>query len=514
MGRTRIRNRGQRSGSQPTSPLAHIPWQPITNHMPPLEYLRPDEVAKLHEASLRILEKTGIAFMDAEALDIWEKAGATVDHKSEVVKIDRHQLLDLVAKAPSRFTWRARNPAKSMEIGGNRTTFAPQGGVVFVNDLDRGRRPGMMSDYINFLKIQQQCNSLHFVGDQIIVPHDIAVSFRHLHRSQSAILHSDKCFMEAPHGRIIAADAVEMAKIVFQEDITQSDQPALGGVINASSPLRYDERMIGGMLTYARARQVLIMTPFVLAGAMSPITMAAAIAQQNAEALAGIAFVQLVSPGSPVMYGGFATNLDMKTGGPAFGTPEGAWAMMVGAQMARFYNLPYRGSGSLNTSQTPDAQSAYETMWSIWPAVMAHTNFIMHAVGWLEGGLTVSYEKIIMDMENLAMLEHFFQPVPINDETLALDMIDMVGPGGHHLGTPHTQARYATEFYQSFLMDRQGFQTWQERGSEDTAVRANKIWKELLKTYEPPELETAVSDELAAFVERRTRELEGVELYT
>ena len=185
MGRTRIRNRGQRSGSQPTSPLAHIPWQPITNHMPPLEYLRPDEVAKLHEASLRILEKTGIAFMDAEALDIWEKAGAAVDHKSEVVKIDRHQLLDLVAKAPSRFTWRARNPAKSMEIGGNRTTFAPQGGVVFVNDLDRGRRPGMMSDYINFLKIQQQCNSLHFVGDQIIVPHDIAVSFRHLHRSQS-----------------------------------------------------------------------------------------------------------------------------------------------------------------------------------------------------------------------------------------------------------------------------------------------------------------------------------------
>ncbi|MEM7114588.1 MAG: trimethylamine methyltransferase family protein, partial [Chloroflexota bacterium] len=255
-------------------------------------------------------------------------------------------------------------------------------------------------------------------------------------------------------------------------------------------------------------------TPFILAGAMSPITMAAAIAQQNAEALAGIAFCQIIRPGAPIIYGGFATNLDMKTGGPAFGTPEGAWAMIVGAQMARYYNLPYRGSGTLNTSLVPDAQSAYETMWSIWPAVMGHTNFINHAVGWLEGGLTVSYEKIIMDMENLAMLERFFQPVPINDETLALDMIDMIGPGGHHLGTQHTQDRYATEFYQPFLATRQNFQTWQEKGSEDAAMRANKIWKQLLKTYEQPPMETAVLEELTAFVERRQQELEGVELYS
>jgi trimethylamine--corrinoid protein Co-methyltransferase len=288
----------------------------------------------------------------------------------------------------------------------------------------------------------------------------------------------------------------------------------LGGVINASSPLRYDERMIGGILTFARANQVLIVTPFILAGAMSPITMAAAVAQQNAEALAGIALAQLARPGAPVIYGGFATNVDMRSGSPAFGTPEGAWATVVGAQMARRYGLPYRNSGSLNTSKSPDAQAVYETMWAIWPAVLAHSNFIMHAVGWLEGGLTVSYEKMIIDMESLAMFQHFFQEVEISDETLALDMIAEVGPGGHHLGTPHTQARYQTEFYSPILADRQNFDSWQQSGVGDTAVRAHKIWQQLLKDYEAPPLDEAIHEELQAFVTRREKELEGVDLYS
>ncbi|MEM7118472.1 MAG: trimethylamine methyltransferase family protein, partial [Chloroflexota bacterium] len=253
MSRTRSRRRGQRTPSKAKSPLAHIPWQPIVNHMPPLEYITPAEIERLHEASLRILEETGIAFMEPEALDIWEKAGATVDHKREVVKIDRHLLLELVAKAPSHFKWRARNPAKSIMIGKNHVNFVPQGGVVFVSDLDRGRRPGVMADYINFLKMQQQCNSLQFGGEQIIVPHDVEVSFRHLQRSLAALTLTDKCYQEAPHGRIISEDAIEMAKIVFQEDITQSNEPVVAGVINASSPLRYDERMIGGMIAFAKA---------------------------------------------------------------------------------------------------------------------------------------------------------------------------------------------------------------------------------------------------------------------
>ena len=512
--RKRKRTRRSRRGSSRVSPLAHIPWQKIENKMPPVERLGPEKMDKLHEASMHILEEIGIAFMDDEALDMWAAAGAIVDRETQMVRMGREMVLELVSKAPSEFTWRARNPEKTLFIGRNRINFVPHGGVVFAQDLDRGRRPGVMEDYDNFLKIGQMCNVAHTMGTEIIVPHDVEVSFRHLKRTYSGFTLTDKAYMEAPHGRIISADAVKMANIVFQEDVTQSNQPVLGGVINSSSPIRYDERMIGGILTFARANQVLVITPFILAGAMGPITMAAAIAQQNAEALAGIALAQLARPGTPVIYGGFATNIDMKTGSPAFGTPEGAWAMIVGAQMARRYKLPYRGSGSLNTSKVPDAQSVYETMWSVWPAVMAHTNFIMHAYGWLEGGLTVSYEKCIIDMESLAMYQHFFREVEISDETLALDMIAEVGPGGHHFGTPHTQARYQSEFYPEFLGDRQNYDTWQLRGAPDAAQRANKIWKQVLNAYEKPPLDDAIHDELKEFVEKRMIELNGVELYT
>jgi trimethylamine--corrinoid protein Co-methyltransferase len=246
---------------------------------------------------------------------------------------------------------------------------------------------------------------------------------------------------------------------------------------------------------------------------MSPITIASALAQQNAEALAGIALTQLVRPGAPVIYGGFTTNVDMKSGSPAFGTPEGAWAMAIGAQLARYYNLPYRGSGSLNTAKLPDAQAAYETMWTLWPAILAHTNFIMHAIGWLEGGLTTSYEKFIIDLENLAMFQHFLDGVQINQETLALDMIAEVGPGGHHFGTPHTQARFSTEFYQPILSDRLSYQTWEEAGGLDAAQRANLIWKQLLAQYEPPPIDPGLREALQEYAARREQELRGVELY-
>jgi trimethylamine--corrinoid protein Co-methyltransferase len=272
--------------------------------------------------------------------------------------------------------------------------------------------------------------------------------------------------------------------------------------------------MLGGLITLARAGQVTVITPFILAGAMSPITIAAALAQQNAEALAGIALTQLVRPGAPVIYGGFTTNVDMKSGSPSFGTPEGAWAMAAGAQLARHYRLPYRGSGSLNTSKVPDAQAASETMWSIWPAVLAHTNFVMHAVGWLDSGLTVSYEKFVLDAENLAMFQHFLGGFDINSDTLALDMIAEVGPGGHHFGTSHTQARFSTEFYESFVADRLNYETWQEAGSLDAARRANLLWKELLTQYQTPAIDAGVKEALDSYVEKRAHELKGVELYT
>lgn len=511
--------RAARRQRRMVSPLANIPFkQRITNPYKPFEVLTLEQEEQLHEAAMQIVENIGIHFLDAEACDIWEKAGATVDHKHQNVKMDRGLLLELVAKAPSQFNWIARNRQRNRLIGGNDVAFCTHGGVIFAQDMDKGRRPGTLEDYYNFLRLNQSCPVLHFTGDQLVVPHDVPVSYRHLRRTYGAVTLCDKPYMEAPHGRIIGGDAVEMAKIIFQDDITQWDSPVLGGIINSSSPLRYDDRMIGGMIAYARAGQVLVITPFVLAGAMSPITIASAVAQQNAEALMGIAFVQAIRPGSPVIYGGFTSNIDMKSGAPAFGTPEGAWAMAIGAQLARRYKLPYRGSGSLNTSKVPDAQAAYETMWTTWPAIMAHTNFIMHSVGWLEGGLTVSFEKCIIDMESLAMFQHFLGGLEINEETLALDVMAQVEPAGTqyktHFETPHTQARYSTEFYSPFLADRDNYELWKERGALDTAQRANKIYKQLLEEFEAPPLDVAIEQELREFVERRERELVGVELYT
>ncbi len=476
---------------------------------------------------MRILEEVGLDFMDEEALDIWERAGARVDRKAQHVWLDRGLVLEAAARAPASFTWRARNPERSVAIGGDALAFVPQGGVAYATDLDRGRRPGRLEDYHEFLKLIQMCNVLHFAGEQVIAPQDIPASFRHLRRLHLAFTLTDKAVWEAAHGRVITSDSLAMAKLVFG-DLESDDRarrpksetsdsgggPVIGGVINVNSPLRYDGRMLGGLITYARAGQVNVVTPFILAGAMSPISIASALAQQNAEALAGIALTQLVRPGAPVVYGGFTTNLDLRTGSPAFGTPEGAWALAVGAQLARHYSLPYRGSGSLNTAKVADAQAAWETAWTIWPAVLAHTNVVLHAVGWLEGGLTVSYEKFMIDAENLAMFCHFLNGFEISEETLALDMIAEVGPGGHHLGTPHTQARFSTEHYQPFLADRLGYETWSVAGEWDAAKRANALWKEVLAQYEPPSLDPGIAQALQEYVERRERELEGKDLYS
>jgi len=512
-------NRGERAAQRAArrrgrskSSFLTIPFRQIQNSLSPLELISPDQVEQLHGASMHILEEIGLDFLDDEALDLWQQAGAKVDRKASHVWLDREMVLELVAKAPASFTWLARNPDRNLTVGGNTIIFAPQGGVVFAANLEIGRRPGRLEDYERFSKLVQMCNVLHVAGEQLIVPHDVDVSLRHLQRLRLNSTLTDKALMEAAHGRIIPSDSLNVARIIFGDPLPA--EPVLAGIINVNSPLRYDDRMLGGLITLARAGQINIITPFILAGAMSPISMAAALAQQNAEALAGIALTQLIRPGAPVIYGGFTTNVDMKSGSPAFGTPEGAWAMAIGAQLARRYNLPYRGSGSMNTSKVPDAQAAYETMWSIWPAVLAHTNFVMHAAGWLEGGLTVSYEKFILDIENLAMFQHFLQGLEISDETLALDMIAEIGPGGHHFGTAHTQARFATEFYQPFTADRLNFETWQDGGSFDAAMRANLLWKELLTQYEPPPIDPGMKEEIEAYVERRERELAGVELYS
>jgi len=502
--------RAQRRQRRSQSPLLKIPFRQLRNPLRPLEILAPEQIEQLHEASMHILENVGIDFFDDETLDIWQRAGARVDHAARHVWLDRGLVMAAVAKAPAAFSWRARNPAHDLAVGGNAIVFGPNGGMVYAANLDIGRRPGTMADYENFVKLSHLCPVLHVSCWEQVTPQDIPPSTRHLHRLYAGLTLSDKVVMEAAHGRIITGDCLEMARLVFGD---LDGDPVIGDVVNVNSPLRYDDRMLGGLITYARAGQVTFITPFILAGAMSPISIASALAQQNAEALAGIALTQLVRPGAPVIYGGFTTNVDMKSGSPTFGTPEGAWALLAGAQLARYYRLPYRGSGSLTNAKVPDAQAAYETMWTMWPAVLAHTNLVMHAIGWLDSGLTASYEKFIIDVENLAMFYHFLEGFTIDEETLALPMIAAVGPGGHHFGTPHTQARYKTEFYQSALSDRQGYDTWLNAGGQDVVQRAYATWKELLAQYEPPPIDPAVDEALQDFVVRREKELVGKNLY-
>lgn len=509
---TRTERRAARRQKRSELTLLKLEFRQPRNLLPPLAWATPDQIEQLHNASMRILEETGIDMLDDEAIELWRKAGAKVDAKQRRVSIDRSLLMEQVAKAPASFTWRARNPAHTLLIGENAMAFFPQGGMAYVVSLDTPRQPGTLAHLHNFFKLAQMTPMLHGSGGAQVEAQDVPLYKRHLDREFAAFTLSDKVTSAAAHGRIIPLDAINMAKIVFGDPLPT--EPVLIGNINASSPLRYDSRMLGGAITLARAGQAVIVTPFILAGAMSPITMAAAIAQQNAEALAGIATLQLVRPGAPVVYGGFTTNVDMKSGSPAFGTPEGAWALLVGAQLARRYQLPYRGSGSLTTAKAADAQAAYETMWTLWPAILAHSNVFLHAAGWIDGGLTTSYEKFILDVEMLAMFQHFFAGFAINDETLALDMIHQIGPGGHHFGTPHTQARYSTEFYQSFVVgDRQNWENWEATGAQGATQRANAVWKEMLAQYEAPPLAPGIREALADYVARRARELEGVNLY-
>jgi trimethylamine--corrinoid protein Co-methyltransferase len=501
---TRHRERRER---RRTSPLADKPFRLLRNPFPPVEVLSAEQLERIHQTSLRILQELGLEFWDDEALDIWQRAGAEVDWDNKRVRIDRGLLMETLAKAPAEFTLRARNPAHNLHIGGNFITLAPGAGCPYVSDFERGRRPGTLAAFQELVRLVQQCPPLHIVGGVMVEPQDLPVPTRHLDQVYSQFTLSDKALISPARSRETALDCVEMAAIVFGGPDEMQQQPVQLGIINVNSQLRYDSSMLGGLITYARYGQPVVITPFILAGAMSPITMAAALAQQNAEALAGVALTQLVNPGGPVIYGGFTTNIDMQTGSPAFGGPEGALALFAGAQLARFYGLPYRGSGSLNNSKIPDAQASYETQMTLWPAIMAHTNLIHHSAGWLEAGLVFSFEKFMLDLEGLLMMYRLLDGIEVTEETLALDWVAEVGPGGHHLGTAHTMARFRSEFHLPLISDRQNYEAWVEQGSLDAGQRAHRLWKELLASYEPPPIDPAVEDALRDYVARRKREV-------
>jgi trimethylamine--corrinoid protein Co-methyltransferase len=392
-------------------------------------------------------------------------------------------------------------------MGGNNINFSLVGGPAHSTDLDRGRRSGVFADTCDLIRLSQCLNALQLLTTGPVAPTDLPVETRHLDSYRAGVTLTDKVCQGSAFGRVRVNDTIDIqciARGISRDEMSRS--PGVIGNVNANSPLRYDEPMLEGIIELARAGQPVIVTPFTLAGAMSPVTVAGALAQQNAEALAGIALAQLVNPGAPVMYGGFTSNVDMKSGAPAFGTPEYAKAVLAGGQLARRYRLPYRSS-NVNASNAVDAQAAYESGMSLWATVMGHTNLVMHGAGWLEGGLTASYEKMIVDAEMIQMMAEFLQPIEVTDDTLGLDAMAEVGPGGHFFGAAHTLARYETAFYAPLLSDWRNFETWEESGALTATQRANTIWKQMLAEFEPPPLAEDIRDELDAFVARRKAEI-------
>jgi trimethylamine--corrinoid protein Co-methyltransferase len=486
--------------------FGQLPWRQHRNPYRPIEVLSADQLEAIHDASLRILEEIGMDFLDEEALSLLRTVGAEVRPGSQRVRFDRALVLELVSRAPSQVTLHARNPERNLTFGGSFVNFASVASAPNVSDLDRGRRPGSFADYCDLLRLTQSLNIVQFVGGYPVEPADLPAATRHLDAHYAAITLTDRIWHPYSLGRQRIEDGVEMACLargVSREQLKA--EPSVFSIVNSNSPLRLDGPMLQGLMAMARAGQPVVLTPFTLSGAMCPATIAGALAQQNAEALAGIAFIELVAPGAPAMYGGFTSNVDMKSGAPAFGTPEYTRAAMAGGQLARRYNLPYRSSNACAATAV-DAQAAYESEMSIWGAVMGGANMVMHGAGWMEGGLVASFEKLIVDAEMLQMMAEFLQPIVVDEDSLGLSAIAEVGPGGHFFGAAHTLARYETAFYAPMVSDWRNFESWREAGAKDTAQRANAIWKQLLADFQPPPLDPAIDEALKDFVARRKAE--------
>lgn len=479
----------------------------VENRYRPIEVISTDEVEAIHHASLRLLRDTGMEIMHAESRKFLKMAGADVDEATQRVRFDPAMIEETIRTAPSGFTLQARNPARNLRVGDGSLIFAATGGPAFVSDLDRGRRAGNYADMCDYIRVVQSLNVIHQEGGCPCEPTDLPPDSRHLDFYLAAIRLTDKNWQCWALGGYRVEDAIDMLSITLGQSREElKKNPATLTIINSNSPLRLDIHMGEGLVAMARAGQPIALTPFTLSGAMSPVTIAGALTQQNAEALALIALAQIVSPGAPVLYGGFTSNVDMRTGSPAFGTPEYAKAQIASGQLARRYGVPFRSS-NVTASNAVDVQAAYESGMSLWSTIMGGVHLIEHAAGWLEGGLTASFEKLILDAEMLQMMRSFLTPIPVDDGSLAVDTISEVGPGGHFFGTTHTLARFENAFYEPMLSDWRNFENWSETGARSGTERANAIWKDLLKTYEQPPLDPAIEEELNAFVARRKSEI-------
>ncbi len=468
----------------------------------PTELATTDQLDLIHHASLRILRELGMKVLDAETRSLLAGAGATVT--GEMVTFEPDAVESLITTAPEQFTFHARNPAHDLVIGGDHLSFGSVGSAPNACDLDGGRRTGNHHDFKNMLRLTQSLNSIHLTTGYPVEPTDIHGSIRHLQTSLDLLTLTDKAIHVYSLGRQRNIDVIEMIRIA--RGVTEADideQPSLFTIINTNSPLTLDVPMSHGIIEMSRRNQIVCVTPFTLAGAMAPITLAGALSQQNAEALVGLMLTQIVRPGSPFIYGGFTSNVDMQSGAPAFGTPEYWKTAVVGGQLARRYRVPYRSS-NVCAANAVDAQAAYESMFAISGAVAGGSNLMMHGAGWMEGGLQASFEKMVIDADLLHMTSASLDPLVVDDDTLAFDAIAEVGPGGHFFGTDHTQARFRTEFYRPMISDWRNYETWEEAGKPEAAQKANLLVKQFLAEYEEPPIDDAVKAELTDFVARRT----------
>ena len=479
----------------------------IKRGIPVFNILDDNGLALIEQNADTILEEIGIEFRDdPEALQMWRDAGADV--QGERVRFPQGLCRQLVTdSAPAQFTQHARNPANNVEIGGNNTVMVPAYGPPFVSDLDKGRRYATLEDFQNFVKLAYLSPNLHHSGGTVCEPVDLPVNKRHFDMVYSHMRYSDKAFMGSVTAPERAEDTIAMAKILFGDQFIDPDtgveKTVIINLINANSPMTFDETMLGAAKVYARANQATVISPFILAGAMSPVTVAGTAAQTLAEALAGMAFVQLVRPGAPVVFGSFASSVSMQSGAPTFGTPEPSQVMYICAALARRLGVPFRSGGGLCASKKADAQAAFEAANTLQTAAMAGVNFMLHTAGWLEGGLVMSYEKFMMDADQAGMIGTMLRGVDLSESGQALDALREVGPGQHFLGCAHTQANFETAFYRSSIADNNSFEQWQSEGSKDAAQRANEQWKAALEGYVAPPIDESIDQALLQYVQDR-----------
>ena len=475
------------------------------NQMPRYEVLSESAMEALDAGWRRLLTEVGVEFVSDQALELFRAAGQKVEDGT--VYLDPDFVLDQVGKAPREFDVAARNPEHSIHIGGDAMSFGAVYGPPFVREGDV-RRDATMDDFRNFTRLAQSYSVLDSAGGVICEPSDAPLDSRHLDMTYALQTLTDKVYMGNVVSGVNARDTIAMSEILFggREAIEQT--PVTISLINCNSPLRWDERMLEAQLEYCAAGQPVVLTPFLLMGAMSPVTIPAALVQQIAEALSGIALAQLIRPGTPVIFGSFLSNIDMQSGSPQFGTPESGLGLLCTGQIARRFGLPFRSGGGLTSSQVPDAQAGYEALMTLLPTFLAGANWVMHSAGWLEGGLVAGYEKFVIDTQLLEMLQVEFTPLEINEETLAFDAHVEVGHGGHFLGAMHTMERFRTCFYRPFLNSSDNYERWMSKGEgADTAARAAKQWRERLEEFEPPPLDDAIRTELEEYVVRRRAEL-------